>query len=197
MYTGFWMGLALALSTLISTVAVAHGNDDHEHAAPMATSAAIAPRASAQTEEFELVAVLQAKHLVIYLDRFDSNMAVLGAVIEVDGQGKWKAIAKETEPGVYLVDLVDLPKGVLENTGKYALTFSVQSEDSSDVMAASLEIAEEEEAHDHGSNGIVWWKWLVAVSSGLGLVVAMLVMVRRRSSSLRVDDGNKLSGGAQ
>ena len=194
MYTGFWMGLALALSTLISTVAVAHGNDDHEHAAPMATSAAIAPRASAQTEEFELVAVLQAKHLVIYLDRFDSNMAVLGAVIEVDGQGKWKAIAKETEPGVYLVDL---PKGVLEATGKYALTFSVQTEESSDVMAASLEIAEEEEAHDHGATGIVWWKWLIAVSSGLGLVVAILVIVRRRSSSLRVDDGNMLSGGAK
>lgn len=193
-YIRFWVVMVFVLSTCLATVAAAHGNDDHEHSAPMATSVAVAPRASAQTDEFELVAVLQAKHLVIYLDRFDSNMAVTGAVIEIDSQGKWKAIAKETEPGVYLVDL---PKGVLESTGKYPLTFSVQTEDSSDVLAASLEIADEEEMHDHDSPNIVWWKWLVAVFSGLGVVVALLVTARRRSSTLRIDDVSKLSGGAK
>lgn len=185
------MALAFALST---STAGAHGNDDHEHSAPLTNTTSVAPRATAQTEEFELVAVLQGKHLVIYLDRFDTNMAVFGAVLEVESQGKWKAIAKETEPGVYIVDLA---QGAMESTGKYPLTFSLQTEDSSDVLAASLEIAEEEEAHEHGRDGIAWWKWLVAVSSGLGLILAVLVMVRRRSSRSHVDDVIDLNGGAQ
>lgn len=193
-YTGLWMALVMMLSILASPMVVAHGNDDHEHSAPMAANAAIAPRAVAQSEEFELVAVLQAKHLVIYLDRFDSNLAVAGAVIELESQGKWKAIAKENEPGVYVVDLA---KGVMETAGKYPLTFTVQTEESADVLAASLEIADEEEAHDHAGNEVAWWKWLVAVASGFGLMLAILFVLRRRSSAVRVNHVNTLTGGAK
>ncbi len=181
----FYRDFCLAFAfTLVTAIAAAHGNDDHEHSAPVANAAAVAPRASAQTEEFELVAVLQGRHLVIYLDRFDTNAAVRGAQLEVESQGKWKLFAKEGETGVYVLDL---PKGEMEGIGKYPLIFSLQTKDSSDVMTASIEIPDEDEAHDHGENGVMWWKWLIGVTSGLGLVLAALIILRARNA--RVKEG--------
>lgn len=179
----FYKDFCLAFAFVaVTATAAAHGNDDHEHSAPVANAAAVAPRASAQTEEFELVAVLQGRHLVIYLDRFDTNAAVTGAQLEVASQGKWKLIAKEGEAGVYVLDL---PKGEIERIGKYPLIFSLQTEDSSDVMTASIEIPEEDEAHDHGENGVMWWKWLIGVTSGLGLVLTVLIILRARNSRVK------------
>jgi hypothetical protein len=44
-------------------------------------------RAVAATEEFEVVAVLEGKNLVVYVDRFASNEPVAKARVEVEGGG--------------------------------------------------------------------------------------------------------------
>lgn len=77
--------LSLALSTL-SWGAWAHGGEDHGDAAEPVASVGMAPRASAQTEDFELVAHMQGNTLIVTLDRFATNAPVSDAQIEVE----WK-----------------------------------------------------------------------------------------------------------
>lgn len=166
------------LSVQLSAPVSAHGNDDHEHAAPAATVTQVAPRASAQTEDFELVAVLQGRSLIIYLDRFADNELVAGAQIEVESGNVLKAIAKQTAPGVYVLELA---KGVFEKTGKYPLSISVQAGELGDVMTASLDIpdfAEESHAHADEGEGRSWW--LPALGAGLVLLALLAFAFTRQ-----------------
>jgi hypothetical protein len=176
----FFTLILFLLSLHGASTASAHGNDDHEHAAPAAPTTQVAPRASAQTEDFELVAVLQGRALIIYLDRFADNSLVADAQIEVESGSLLKAIAKQTAPGVYVIEL---GKGVMEKVGKYPLSISVQAGELGDVMTASLDIPDlSEEAHDHPEETTSWW-WIA-----LGLLVAaivlaiIIVLLKRRQS---------------
>ena len=82
------------VSLMGSSLALAHGGEDHgdEGKSPAPTTA-IAPRASAQSDDFDLVAVLEAgepqgARLYITLDRFKTNEPVVGAKLEVDAGGQ-------------------------------------------------------------------------------------------------------------
>lgn len=165
----------------------AHGADDHEHAAPVGAAVAIAPRASAQTEDFEMVLVWQGKSLLIYLDQFADNVAVAGANLEVEltGVGAFKALAKQIAPGEYRLELPMVTQDALQKPGKYPFSITVQAGELGDVMAATLEIADPVlDEHDHPeSRSWLWWSL-----GGVGLVVLLgagLVM-RRRSLKMEV-----------
>ena len=95
----------------------------------------IAPRASAQTEEFELVAVLAEEKLMLYLDRYADNAPVADAEIEVES-GTFKAVAAQIAPGVYSV-----PGQAFAHPGKYPLTISVQAGEAADLLTATLDLA--------------------------------------------------------
>lgn len=161
--------------------AYAHGADDHEHAAPSGLTNQVAPRASAQTEDFELLMVLQGRQLIIYLDRFADNQPVLDAQLELESAGL-KAIAKQSSPGVYVLDL---PKGWLEKSGKYAFSISVEAGDLGDVMTASLEIPELDEVHEdeHSSVFSTWWKWLLAIVVMTCFTIFAYAIWRRKQRS--------------
>ncbi|MBR7801196.1 hypothetical protein [Undibacterium fentianense] len=177
----FFCLIVFFLSVQIASTAIAHGNDDHEHTTPAAPTTQVAPRATAQTEDFELVAVLQGRSLIIYLDRFADNSLVADAQIEVESGSVLKAIAKQTTPGVYVIEVA---QGVMEKVGKYPLSISVQAGELGDVMTASLEIPDlSEQAHDHPETSKTGW-WI-----GLGLLlavisfIAMLMFKRRQNRS--------------
>jgi hypothetical protein len=180
----FIISLLLVLSNLsVSQNAHAHGADDHEHAAPAGLTNQVAPRASAQTEDFELLMVLQGRQLIIYLDRFADNQPVIDAQLELESAGL-KAIAKQSSPGVYVLDL---PKGWLEKSGKYAFSISVEAGDLGDVMTTSLEIPEltesHEDEHEHPSGFSTWWKWLLSAVVLLILATLAFVTWRRKQRS--------------
>lgn len=110
-------------------------SDGHTHAAPEpVVTIPMAPRATAATEEFELVGVLEGKHLTLYLDRFATNAPVLNAEIEVES-GALKAVAAEVSPGVYR-----LPAEALAQPGKHPLSVSILAGDAADLMNATLEV---------------------------------------------------------
>ena len=180
----FIISLLLTLSNLsVSQQAYAHGADDHEHAAPAGLTNQVAPRASAQTEDFELLMVLQGRQLIVYLDRFADNQPVIDAQLELESAGL-KAIAKQSSPGVYVIDLT---KGWLEKSGKHAFSISVEAGDLGDVMTASLEIPEltenHEDEHEHPSVFSMWWKWLIAMVALLILATLVFAMWRRKQRS--------------
>lgn len=161
--------------------AAAHGADDHEHAAPVGNTLSLAPRASAQTEDFELLLVVQGDSLLIYLDRFADNAPVLNAKIELEATGVagLKGVAQQIEPGVYRLSLA---KGLLQKPGKYPLSITIQAGDLGDVLTASLEIPEEAVEHDH-DEAWPWWGW-----GGLAvLAVGALLALWRRKTRLNVE----------
>ena len=169
------------VSMIFALSALAHAggdsSDGHSHAeAPIAAiTVDAAPRASAQTEEFELVAVLEGRKLTLYLDRFATNEPVADAQIEVES-GVIKAVATQIAPGVYA-----LPGEAFANPGKYPLAISVQAGDSSDLLTVTLDLP-----HPVLGVGPVysWSNWAVGGAAGaLLLVGAGFVAVRRRKQN--------------
>lgn len=151
--------------------AYGHGDEDHGAAPPPVTQS-MAPRAVAATEEFEVVAVLEDKHLVVYVDRYASNEPVAGAKVEIEGVGQ-QGIAAESAPGTYLLNLAAaLPPA------KHALTISIEAGDSADLLTATLDtsLAAPAAAHAH-----YWSEWIVwGLAALLLLVSAALLAARRR-----------------
>lgn len=168
----FAVALFGAAATFVAASAAhAHGDEDHGAAPPPVTQS-MAPRAVAATEEFEVVAVLEDKHLLVYVDRYASNEPVAGAKVEVEGAGL-QGVAAESAPGVYLMNLAAaLPPA------KHGLTISIEAGDSADLLTATLDtsLATPAAAHAH-----YWSEWVVwSLAASLLLVSGILLAVRRR-----------------
>ncbi len=174
--------------------AFAHGDEDHTHGTVPAVPEQVAPRASAQTEEFELVAVLQGASLIIYLDRFADNEAVSGAQIDVESAGGFKAKASQTSPGVYVMAL---SQGMFEKAGKYPLSISVVAGEIGDILTATLEIsAHPQDEHEHASKA---WRWSILAGAALGVIALSLLLSRlfkRKSALASLFRGNRGTKGA-
>ena len=169
---------ALLLATVIAFPVWAGGDssDGHTHAAPEPLPVVtLTPRAAAATEEFEVVAAIEGKKLVVYLDRFASNEPVTKAVVEVEGGGL-KGVAGEIAPGTYALDVA-----TAMSPGKHPLTIAIEAGDTTDLLTTTLDIspAAAGEEHVHG-----WSERIVWIVAGLLLLAAgaMLAMRRRNKS---------------
>jgi hypothetical protein len=154
--------------------AYGHGDEDHG-AAPPIMSQAVAPRAVATSEDFEVVAILDRKRLVIYVDQFDSNEPITKAKIEIEG-ARFKGIANETAAGVYVINVPSL------TPAKYPITISIESGETSDLLTATLDISSApSDIAPHVSD----WKnrsfWLIA--GLLTLVSAALFIARHHKKA--------------
>ncbi|MGP1691545.1 MAG: hypothetical protein ACTS6O_03455 [Giesbergeria sp.] len=127
----FYLAMALAATPALS---FAHGVEDHGDAPAPLPTATSAPRAQAQTDDFELVVEQQGPSLLLFLDSFSSNKPVSDAQVEVQS-GDLQATATPVGPGIYRVvgDGWTLP-------GTHALTISVQTTDTADLLSATLDI---------------------------------------------------------
>jgi len=170
---------AIVLATVIAFPAWAGGDasDGHTHAgsapAPVPVTAS-APRAVAATEDFEVVAILEGKHLVVYVDRFASNEPVAKAKVEVEGAGL-KGLAGETAPGTYVMDLAAaLPPA------KHALTISIEAGDTADLLSATLDTSQPVASNEHVHSRAEWVVWIVAAL--LLLAAGALLVYRRRKA---------------
>ena len=165
------LGTALAAAAL---PALAHGDEDHSepHAVATAPMAAQGPRAEAQTDAFELVASLEQDRLVLHIDRFDTNEPVEGAQVEVD-TGTMQAKATQSSPGVYWV-----AQGTLGQPGKHPLTITIETEDTADLLTATLEVPAAPAPTTSGPISEPWMAW--GLGGTLLLSGAGLLALRRR-----------------
>ena len=170
---------ALLLATVIAFPAWAGGDasDGHTHAesapAPVAVTAS-APRAVAVTEDFEVVAILEGKHLVVYVDRFASNEPVAKAKVEIEGAGL-KGLASEAAPGTYVMDLA-----AALAPAKHALTISIEAGDTADLLSATLDTSQPAVA---AANAQGWTRRAVWIVAALLLLAAgALLIIRRRKA---------------
>jgi hypothetical protein len=175
-----YLGAGLVtLSFALTAWAGGDSSDGHTHAAPApvvpATMATASPRISTETDQFELVGVLEGKVLTLYLDQFGSNTPVTKAQIEVES-GAWKAMATEVSPAVYAV-----PVELLAQPGKHPLAITVQAGDVADLMNATLEVGQAGAGVEHShfwGEWAVWWG-----AAALSLAAVALVVIRRRKQS--------------
>lgn len=164
---------SFALSLASATSAFAHGGEDHG-APPPSVSTTVAPRASATSDEFEVVTLVADKKLLIYLDRFSSNEPVAGAKLEVEGAGL-KGVAEETSPGIYALAAESIP------AARHPLTISIETTDSADLLSATLDTTAVTSAVVHVHTWSERAIWLgVAV---LALAGGALLIVRRRKQA--------------
>ncbi|MFD1283112.1 RND transporter, partial [Methylobacterium goesingense] len=127
------VALALLGPPALSGPALAHEGHDHGAEAPPAP-AATAPRAEAVSERFELVAVVQGTHLVLYLDAFASNAPVPEASVAVmTPEGRRRAA--ETAPGTYRLAAPWLAAG-----GDHDLIVGVSVEGRTDILNLDLHL---------------------------------------------------------
>ena len=181
-----WVLWAIS-ATLTSPVwAGGDSSDGHTHAAPepvvpTAINAG-APRVTSQTDQFELVGVLDGKVLTLYLDHFATNAPVTKAEIEV-ASGSWKATATEIAPATYTVAADSLTQ-----TGKHPLTVTVLAGEASDLMDATLEVGSAtpvtatQQLSQNTSKWAVWSGAAVLLLAALGLLVARSRKQRHKHS---------------
>ncbi|TGD65238.1 HlyD family efflux transporter periplasmic adaptor subunit [Tabrizicola sp. WMC-M-20] len=120
---------------LLSFVPV-HAHEGHVHGdeAPP-PSVQTAPRATAISEVFELVAVADGPQLTVYLDRFDTNAPVTGATIDAETPAGPVALVPDGD--IYRLDApwTDAP-------GSYELLFTVATDAEIDFLTGTLTIPE-------------------------------------------------------
>lgn len=162
-----------ALALVLAPLVWAHGGEDHGDAPASLPAAAAAPRVAAETDQFELVGVMQGKVLTLYLDQFGTNAPVAKAQIEIES-GAWKALATEVAPAVYTVS-ADL----LEQPGKHPLTFTVQAGEVSDLMDGGLEIPQPGSSGSDAAPARTVGAWPIWAGAFALLTTGLLLVGRR------------------
>lgn len=163
-----------------SPAALPHGGEDHVDA-PHPVAANLAPRFEARSEAYEVVGILDGADLVLFLDRADSNAPIAKAVIDVEA-GAFKARATAGKSGEFR-----LPAGPLAKPGKHALTLTVETDDDSDLLAATLDIGTaapaRSEAPTQPAHTVPVTLGVAAlVAAVIGAVLAARMVSRRRQA---------------
>ena len=121
----------LATLMLLASVASASAHEGHAHGdAPPPPDVQTAPRATAASPLFELVAVAGEGDLTIFLDRFDTNAPVEGATIEVETPSG--PVTATSDADVYRLDAQWLAE-----PGDYELLFTVTAGDDIDFLTVN------------------------------------------------------------
>lgn len=169
--------LATTLLVFVPISSWSHGGEDHGGAPEPMASISQAPRAYAQSEDFELVAVLTGSTLTVTLDRYATNAPVPDAQIEVESGNSLKALAKQVAPGTYTFQ-----SNLFANPGKYPMAFSVQAGDSADLLATTLDIAPPLATKAPAPAST---KWLAGAGTGAMILFGAVWFVLRRRKAAR------------
>lgn len=133
--TLFRLGLFAALLGVTFTgTAFSHTGHPHGDEAPP-VSVQTAPRATAASPLFELVAVASGTALVVYLDRFETNAPVIGATVDVETPTGPASAVQDGE--LYVLETPWAAK-----PGTYELLFTIAAETDIDFLTATLTIPE-------------------------------------------------------
>ena len=133
--TFFRLGFFAALFCITSAFA-AMAHEGHKHGdEPPPPTVQTAPRATAASPLFELVAVANGTGLTVYLDRFDTNAPVIGASLDVETPAG--PVSAVQDGDIYLLEA---PWAA--NPGTYELLFTVAADTDIDFLTATLIIPE-------------------------------------------------------
>jgi biotin carboxyl carrier protein len=175
-----WFKVCSICPALAAPAALAHEGEDHGAPQAQVQQQPIGPRVEATSPDFELLAVLEGDQLTLYLDRYATNEPVPEAKIEVES-GANRGVAKPAGPGVYT-----LPAPWLSAPGKHDLVFTIEAGETSDLLAASVEI---QETASHNRAGLLaryaaWAAGTLPVLVVAGMALRWLRNRRRNALAL-------------
>ena len=176
-------GLCLLPLSLALASPGAHGPNGEHLDGPAAVSVSSGlPRIEAHSEQFEIVGRLAASGLVLYVSRYETNEAVLGAQLDVE-LGNLKARAAfEAEPGSYRLSDKKLVEA-LQEAGNHSLVFTVTAGADSDLLDGTLAVTAHDD-HDHAEGTGTGLRRGAAIAVGAGLLVVLAaVLLRRRRNA--------------
>ena len=154
--------LSLLLSVLLAAALPSRlaAHEGHDHGAPPTpVSTTIAPRVDASSDVFELIGVLRAGKLTVYIDRFATNEPVIDAEIDVETQGgAMKAI--RNADGTYGLDAKWAKAGESAD-----LIFTVTAGADLDVLTGTLKVPAEAPV----VGPAIQTSWLVASAVAMGI----------------------------
>ncbi|MGL4440784.1 MAG: efflux RND transporter periplasmic adaptor subunit [Bosea sp. (in: a-proteobacteria)] len=154
--------LALVLSILLAAAMPSRlaAHDGHDHGAPPTpVSTTIAPRVDASSDIFELIGVLRAGKLTIYVDRFTTNEPVSDAEVEVETpSGTLKSI--RGADGTFVLDASWAKAGA-----NLDLIFTVTAGTDLDVLTGTLKVPPDAPATAAPTQ--TSWLFASAVAKGL------------------------------
>lgn len=170
---------ALSIATALLLPPLAHAQDDHGHdhgdVAPVATSPAL-PRFAAVSDAFELVGVLNGKHITLWLDRAADNAPVTDARIEIEVAGE--KLEAERHDDVYEVVLAAEPE-----SGVLPIVATVTVGNEVDRLVGELD--HHGEAHADVVAAAVPWARYAAWVAGVAAALAIVFVIGRRTAAPR------------
>lgn len=175
---------ALAMAALsLTPLTPAWASDDHDEA-PVAAAGPALPRFAAVSELFELVGVLNAKQITLYLDHFADGSPVKDAKLELELGGVKVPVEPHAE-GEFEVTLAqELKPGVI------SVTATVIAGEESDLLVGELDLHDPEEVDAVAETPHRDWAdyllWSVAGLAGLALLISI---VRRLRATRRNNTG--------
>ncbi|ENO87891.1 hypothetical protein [Thauera linaloolentis] len=154
--------MAAALAGLAAPAAAGPGHDHGD--APAALAGPALPRFAAASELFELVGVIDGRHLTVYLDRFADNSPVHGATLELDIGGTPVPLEARAD-GTFEAMLAEPPA-----PGVLPVTVMVLAGDEADLLAGELDVHDDTDAHaqEPAADMTRYAGWLVAGLLALG-----------------------------
>ncbi|TWA93177.1 multidrug efflux pump subunit AcrA (membrane-fusion protein) [Azospirillum brasilense] len=165
---------AASLAAPVASPALAHEGHAHGDEEPKPVVTTAAPTLETSSSDFELVAVVRGKTLLVHLDRFVTNEPVNGATVEVSADGEAATASPVSgEEGVYRLDPTWLSK-----PGSHEVTVSITAADAADLLIGTLEIpAGAAEAQAGGAQGVSAVFGQVRNDSGLMLGAVMVFLL--------------------
>ncbi|MBC7618055.1 MAG: hypothetical protein H7293_03525, partial [Candidatus Saccharibacteria bacterium] len=171
--------IVIAIMAFVTTVFAGEGHD-HGDAAPVATGAG-SPRVSSHSDLFELVGIVDAGAMTIYLDRYATNEPVTGAKVEVEvgtASGVAKGVATPQADGTYRFE-----HAVFKEAATLSISFTVVAGADSDLLAGDLTLPDPRAAHDDDHATRPWLRWTAYAAGALTLLAVAAVLVRRQRRS--------------
>ena len=167
----------LSVTTALLLSPLAHADDGHDHgdATPVATGPAL-PRFAAVSDIFELVGVLNGKHITLYLDRAIDNAPVTDAQIELEVAGEKHTAEKHED--VYEVVLAAEPA-----PGLLPITATVTAGGDVDLLAGEFD--HHGDAHADTTAPAKPWMRLAAWAASVTAALAILFVIGRRLTASR------------
>jgi hypothetical protein len=167
--------MRLVLTLLLLTITSAGiASPGHDHGpAESASNGVAAPRFGTHSDLFELVGVLEAAELVLYLDRYADNEPITAAEIAVSGEAL-KAAATAAPDGTFRVKADALAK-----PGRHALVFTIVAAGEQDLLEGTLEVPERGAigAAHADTAWLARWPYFLVLLGAIGVTALLL---RRR-----------------
>ncbi len=163
------LAVLLAMAPIFAVAGPGH---DHGDEAPAASGTA-SPRVTSHSDLFELVGIVDAGAMTIYLDRYASNEPVSGAKVEVEA-GAAKGVATAQPDGTYRFE-----HAVFKTPGTVPVSFTVSDGKETDLLAGDLKLADDHANHAHDEGARPWLRW-GAYAAGVLVLLALAAAAARR-----------------